>query len=149
MNVYNKINYFILLSVLLLVNVIKIDGKTTMYKDVIKKEVNDIFNNKDDDFNIDIIMNNHNYRNNDDDESETLNIDNMANDLTDLFISHHLKLQSSHNNNTKNRRKLLTQISPDEIANGELRGGTISEPTPTCRRSIARWLKDCVYGYDG
>ena len=120
-----------------------------MYKDVIKKEVNDIFNNKDDDFNIDIIMNNHNYRNNDDDESETLNIDNMANDLTDLFISHHLKLQSSHNKNTKNRRKLLTQISPDEIANGELRGGTISEPTPTCRRSIARWLKDCVYGYDG
>ena len=65
-----------------------------MYKDVIK-EVNDIFNNKDADFNIDIIMNNHNYRNNDDDEIETLNIDNMWQDLTDLFISHHfLKLQS-------------------------------------------------------
>ena len=52
MNVYNKINYFILLSVLLLVTVIKIDGKTTMYKDVITKEVNDIFNNKDGDFNM-------------------------------------------------------------------------------------------------
>ena len=33
---------------MLLVNVVKIYGKTTMYKDVIKKEVNDIFNNKDD-----------------------------------------------------------------------------------------------------
>ena len=109
------------------------------HKNMMRDEVHNIFR---DNFNIDDFMQKKVINS----DNITMNIHSIANEITDLFISHHVKYHLQ--NKTKYRRKLLTHITPDEIANGELRGGEMSEPTPSCRRSVGRWLKDCVYSFD-
>ena len=73
----------------------------------------------------------------------------MANEISNIFISYHLTQHNDSGSKRRDGRKLLSKITPDEIAAGEIRGGTISEPTPTCRRTLAEWLAKCVYSFDG
>ena len=73
----------------------------------------------------------------------------VANEISNLFISYHLAQRNVTGPMKRVGRKLLSQITPDEIAAGEIRGGVISEPTPTCRRTLAEWLAKCVYSFDG
>ena len=73
----------------------------------------------------------------------------VANEISNIFISYHLTQHNDSGSKRRDGRKLLSKITPDEIAAGEIRGGTISEPTPTCRRTLAEWLAKCVYSFDG